>query len=29
MEENPIAKKLNEDDSWLEEFVKENGIPDL
>jgi hypothetical protein len=29
MEANPIAKKLNEDDSWLEEFVKENGIPDL
>ena len=29
MEANPIAKKLNEDDSWLEDFVKENGIPDL
>ena len=29
MEANPIAKKLNEYDSWLEEFVKENGIPDL
>ena len=29
MEANPIAKKLNEDDSWLEEFILENGIPDL
>lgn len=29
LEANPIAKKLSEDDSWLEEFVKENGIPDL
>jgi 3-polyprenyl-4-hydroxybenzoate decarboxylase len=26
---NPVAKKVDEDKAWQEEFAKENGIPDL
>lgn len=26
---NPVAKKVNDDKAWQEEFAKENGIPDL
>lgn len=29
VEKNPIAKKISEDEAWVNEFKEKNGIPDM